>query len=74
MDLFGVSAILCSTSSIFSAAFFAQNATCFQKHVYAFVDFLGKLCFESPETFVEIPQKLKASNRTIRRSQVFLHF
>jgi hypothetical protein len=35
---------------------------------YAFVDFLGKLllvkCLESEETFVEIPQKLKVSNRT----------
>jgi hypothetical protein len=41
--------------------------TCFQKHVYAFVDFLGKLlvkCIESPETFVEIPQKLEVWNRT----------
>jgi hypothetical protein len=43
-----------------------KNTTCFQKHVYAFVDFLGKLldkCFDSPETFVEIPQKLEVSNR-----------
>jgi hypothetical protein len=24
-----------------STALFAQNTTCFQKHVYAFVDFLG---------------------------------
>jgi hypothetical protein len=34
---------------------------------YAFVDFLGKLlvkCLKSPETFVEIPQKLEVSNRT----------
>jgi hypothetical protein len=34
---------------------------------------VGK-CLESPETIVEIPQKLEVSNRTIRRSQVFLHF
>jgi hypothetical protein len=26
-----------------STAFFAQNTTCFQKHVYAFIYFLGKL-------------------------------
>jgi hypothetical protein len=48
-----------------------------KKHIYAFIDFLGKLlfkCLENPETFVEIPQKLEVSNRTIRRSQVFLHF
>jgi hypothetical protein len=35
--------------------------------VYAFVDFLGKLlvkCLESPEIFVEIPQKLEVSSRT----------
>jgi hypothetical protein len=67
--------ILCSPSSIFSAdlfvgrllPFFAQNTTCFEKHVYAFVDFLGKFlvkCLESPETFVEIPQKLEVSNWT----------
>jgi hypothetical protein len=31
-------------------------------------------CLESPKIFVEIPQKLEASNRTIRRSQVFLRF
>jgi hypothetical protein len=31
-------------------------------------------CLESPEIFVKIPQKLEVSNRTIRRSQVFLHF
>jgi hypothetical protein len=30
-------------------------------------------CLESPEAFFEIPQKLEVSNRTIRRSQVFLH-
>jgi hypothetical protein len=67
-----------STSSIFSAVLFVglfcQNTTCFQKHIYAFVDFLGKLLVKSPETFVEIPQKLEVSNKTIRRSQVFLHF
>jgi hypothetical protein len=34
---------------------------------------VGK-CLESPETIVEIPQNLEVSNRTIRRSQVFLHF
>jgi hypothetical protein len=28
---------------------------------------------ENPETFVEISQKLEVSNKTIRRSQVFLH-
>jgi hypothetical protein len=47
--------------------FFAQNTTCFQKHFYAFVDFLGKLLvkrLESPETFVEIPQKLELSSKT----------
>jgi hypothetical protein len=78
-DLFGVSAILCSTFSIFlavffcrsSTAFFAQNTTCFQKHVSGQV--VGK-CLESPGIFVEIPQKLEVPNRTFRRSQVFLHF
>jgi branched-subunit amino acid transport protein len=46
MDLFGVSAILCSTSVLFVGrplTFFVKNTTCFQKHVYAFVDFLGRL-------------------------------
>jgi hypothetical protein len=50
-----------------STAFFVQNTTCFQKHFYAFVDFLGKLlvkCLESQETFVEIPQKREVSNKT----------
>jgi hypothetical protein len=45
MDLFEVSAILCQPLQyfqlFFSTAFFAQNTTCFQKHVYAFIDFLG---------------------------------
>jgi hypothetical protein len=31
---------------------------------------LGCKCLERLETFVEIPQKLEVSNRTIRRSQV----
>jgi hypothetical protein len=41
--------------------------TCFLIYYYAFVDFQGKLlvkCLESPETFVEIPQKLEVSNGT----------
>jgi hypothetical protein len=41
---------------------FAQKITCFQKHVYAFVDFLGKLlvsALKTLETFVEISQKLE---------------
>jgi hypothetical protein len=58
MHLFGVSAILYSTSSIFSAVLFVgrpllflrrTQGTCFQKHVYAFADFLGKLLVSALE-------------------------
>jgi hypothetical protein len=61
----GVSAIVCLTSSIFSAVLFVGRPLPFcaehylhisEKHVFAFVDFLGKLlvkCLESPESFVE---------------------
>jgi hypothetical protein len=46
MDLFAILNLFnifsCSFCRSFTA-FFAQNTTCFQKHVYAFVDFLGKV-------------------------------
>jgi hypothetical protein len=44
----------------------STNKYCFQNEVYA-------KGLESPETFVEIPQKLEVSNKTIQRFQVFLH-
>jgi hypothetical protein len=80
MDLFGVSVILCKPLQYFQL-FFLSVLHClfcaeyYQKPVYAFASgqVFGK-CFENPETFVEITQKLEVSNRTIRRSQVVLHF
>jgi hypothetical protein len=81
MDLFGVTAILYSISSIFSAVLFVGRPLSFMrmfpKTCLRMCRLSGQVigkCFESPETFVEIPQKLKVSNRTILRCQVFLHF
>jgi hypothetical protein len=84
MDLFGISAIFCSTFSIFSAILFVGRPLHFLcRTLPAFKKCLricrlsGQVvgeCLENQETFVEISQKLEVSNRTIRRSQVFLHF
>jgi hypothetical protein len=85
MDLFGVSAIVCLTSSRFSAVLFVGRPLPFCTKHYLFPKTYLRICrlsgqvvddkwLESPETLVEIPQKLEVSNRTIRRSQVLLHF
>jgi hypothetical protein len=42
-------------------AFFAQNTTCFQKHVYAFVDFLGKLLVSALKVRIQLLKFLKNS-------------
>jgi hypothetical protein len=73
-----------STSSIFSAVLFVGRPLPLLPEHYLFPKACLRICrlsgqvvgksLKSPETFVEIPQKLEVSNRTIRHSQVFLHF
>jgi hypothetical protein len=64
-----VSVITCINSGIVPGLFFFQI---WKNEIIKASCWYGK-CRESPETSVEISQKLEVSNKTIRRSQVFLH-
>jgi hypothetical protein len=78
---FGVSAILCQPLQYFQLFFLSvvhclccQNTTCFQKHVYAFVDFLGKVLVSALKVRKLLLKFLKNSRYRIRPFAVLKSF